>query len=90
MPEGIEELTRLARRVKPDAVVWEGDRELPHAKQGLKVWGVPTGQPECVRGFLKKSRKQETLFNRIPRINDPQAALALPRDVCFHESDFSS
>ena len=29
MPEGIKELTRLGRRVKPDAVVWEGDRSCP-------------------------------------------------------------
>ena len=41
MPEGIQELTRAARRVKPDAVVWKGgDPELPHVQQGLKVLGT--------------------------------------------------
>ena len=90
MPEGNEELTRAARRVKPDAVVWKGDRELPHAQQGLKLLGVPIGQPEHVRDLLeKKSRERETLFNRIPKINDPQAAWLLPPlVVCFHESEF--
>ena len=78
MPEGIEELTQAARWVKPDAVVWKGDPELPHAQQGLKVLGVPIGQPEYVRDFLeKKSREQEVLFNKIPGINDPQAAWLL-------------
>ena len=73
MPEGIEELTQAARRVKPDAVVWKGDPELPRAQQGLKVLGVTIGQPEYVRDFLeKKSREQEVLFNKIPGINDHQ------------------
>ena len=27
VPSGIEELTRMARRVKPEAVVWRGDPE---------------------------------------------------------------
>ena len=71
MPEGIEELTGAAKRVKPDAV-WKGDLELPRAQQGLKVFGVLIGQPEDVRDFLeKKSREQETFLSKgstIPKI----------------------
>ena len=53
-PEGIEESTRIARRVRPDAVVWRGDQNLPPSEQGLKVLGVLIGHPEfCPRNFWK-------------------------------------
>ena len=75
MPGGVNEITRLARVVKPGAVVWKGDRELPVTGQGLKVLGVPIGTPENVQDFLaKKGQEQEILFQRIPWVNDPQAA----------------
>ena len=76
-PEGIEELTRVARRVRPDAVVWRGDQNLP-PEQGLKVLGVPIGHPEFVKEFLEgNNREQVTLFQRIPWIEDTQVAFAL-------------
>ena len=78
-PEGIEELTRIARRVRPDAVVWKGgDQNLPSSEQGLKVLGVPR-HPEFVKEFLGRQRagEQVTLFQRIPWIEDTQAAFAL-------------
>ena len=78
LPSGIEALTRAARVVKPDAVVWKGDPNLPPTQQGLKVLGVPLGQPAYVREFLEnKSREQTVLFERIPWVNDPQAAWLL-------------
>ena len=78
VPVGIEQLTRLARRVKPDAVVWRGDTELPLSQQGIRVLGVPIGQPEFVRHFLeKKNQEHQTLFQRIPWLNDLQAAWLL-------------
>ena len=77
-PEGIEELTRIARRVRPDAVVWRGDQNLPPREQGLKVLGVPIGHPEFVKEFFEgKSREQVTLFQSIPWIEDTRAAFAL-------------
>ena len=77
-PEGIEELTRIARRVRPDVVVWRGDQNLPPSQQGLKVLVVPIGHTEFVKEFLEgKSREQVTLFQRIPWIEDIQAAFAL-------------
>ena len=64
--------------MKPDAVVWRGDPLLPVQKQGLKVLGIPIGQPAFVADFLEsKSREQQTLFQRIPWVNDPQAAYLL-------------
>ena len=81
--------TQAAGRVKPDAVVWKGDPELPLAQQGLKVLGVPIGQIEYVRDFLeKKSREQEVWFNKIPGINDPQAARLLLMMCAFTRSNF--
>ena len=78
VPVGIEQLTRLARRVKPDAVVWRGDTDLPLSQQGIRVLGVPIGQPEFVRHFLeKKNQEHQTLFQRIPWLNDPEAAWLL-------------
>ena len=71
LPSGIEALTRAARVVKPDVVVWKGDPNLPPTQQGLKVLGVP-------REFLEnQSREQTVLFERIPWVNDPQAAWLL-------------
>ena len=62
-----EALTRAARVVKPDAAVWKGDPNLPPTQQGLKVLGVPLGQPAYVREFLEnKSRERTVLFERIP------------------------
>ena len=48
-PPGINSLTRSARVVKPDALVWRGGASLPLEQQGVKILGVPVGQPECVR-----------------------------------------
>ena len=68
----MEELTTAARVVKPDAIVWKGDPQLPPLQQGLKVLGVPIGQPKFIREFLqRKSGEQATLFERIPWMNDP-------------------
>ena len=44
----------MARRVKPEAVVWRGDLELPLSQQGMRVLGVPIGQPEFVRDYLER------------------------------------
>ena len=77
-PAGMDELTRAARLVKPDAIVWKGDPQLFPLQQGLKVLGVPIGQPEFIREFLqRKSGEQATLFERIPWVNDPQVAYLL-------------
>ena len=68
-PEGIKELTRMARRVRP---------EQNWPEQGLKVLGVKVGHPEFVKEFLEgKRREQVTLFQRIPWIEDTQVAFAL-------------
>ena len=84
---GIGALTRAARAVKLDPVVWRGDLLLPVHKQGLKVLGILIGQPAFVIDFLEsKSREQQTLFQRIPWINDPQAAyllLVFPQEPTF-------
>ena len=42
-PAGIGALTRAARAVKPDAVVWRGDLLLPVQKQGLKILEISSG-----------------------------------------------
>ena len=58
VPDGIEELTAAARLVKPEAVVWRGDTELPLSEQGVKVLGVPIGQPAYVQEFLAKKGRE--------------------------------
>ena len=76
--EGSAELTRMAQQVRLDAIVWRGDLQLPRDQKGLKVLGVPIGQPENVREFLAaKTREQATLFQRIPCIQNIQAAFLL-------------
>ena len=77
-PDGVDELQRRARRLKPEAVVWKGDPQLPEEQQGVRVLGVPIGRGELVRVFLeKKNKEHETLFQRIPWLNDPQSAWLL-------------
>ena len=77
-PPGVEELTRLARLVKPEAVVWRGDTQLPAAQQGVVILGVPIGSPEFVRQQLEdKSAEQDLLFQRIPLLEDTQACWLL-------------
>ena len=64
--------------MKPDAIVWRGDASLPLEQQGVKILGVPVGQPDYVRHFLSvKSTEHETLFERIPQVGDTQAAWLL-------------
>ena len=63
-PEGVEEFTRRARLVKPDAVVWKGDHTLLPQQQGIRVLGAPLGSAEYVQSQLEqKSVEQETLFH---------------------------
>ena len=76
--EGVEELTRRARLVKPDAVVWKGDHTLLRQQQGIRVLGAPLGSAEYVQSQLEqKSVEQETLFHRIPQAQDTQASWLL-------------
>ena len=51
-PEGIDELTSMARLVKPAGVVWGGDTQLPFELQGVRRLGVPIGSPDFVRQQL--------------------------------------
>ena len=53
--------------VKPEPVVWRGDTELPLSEQGVKVLGVPIGQPACVQLFLAKIGRSKTLCSNVSR-----------------------
>ena len=69
---------RLARLVKPEAVVWRCDTQLPAAQQGVVILGVPIGSPDFVRQQLEdKSAEQDLLFQRIPLLEDTQACWLL-------------
>ena len=76
-PDGIGTLTRAARVVKPDAVVWRGDPLLPVHQQGLKVLGIPIGQPSFVVDFLESKSRTADPFPEDPVDNDPQAVYLL-------------
>ena len=86
-PQGMEDLTRAARRVKPDAVVWKGDPHLPPPQQGLRVLGVPIGQPEFIKEFLvkKKSRACHAL-RQDPMGQRPSGRLPPPAHEWVHQS----
>ena len=87
----MEVLTRAARLVKPDAVVWKGDPQLPPPQQGLKVLGVPIGQPEYVREFLqRKSGEHATLFREDPVGERPSSCIPPPPHVRVDSSPISS
>ena len=87
-PSGIEELTRAARALKPEAVVWRGDPLLLAAQQGVRVLGIPIGKTEYVQEFLEhKTRQQQVLFQRIPWVNNTQSAFLL-LSMCGATRDF--
>ena len=78
VPAGIEEISRAARLVKPDAIVWRGDEEFPLAQQGIRVLGASIGRTEFVVAHLEgKTREHEVLFQRILAVKDTQACWLL-------------
>ena len=75
--------------VKPEAVVWRGDASLPRCQQGVKILGVPVGQPELVQSVLRQnSEEQSTLFQRTPTVEDPQAAWWLLLMCAFTRANY--
>ena len=78
VPASIEAISRAARLVKPDAIVWRGDAELPLTQQGIRVLGAPIGRTEFVVAHLEgKTREHEVLFRRILAVQDTQACWLL-------------
>ena len=56
----------------------EGRSRVASGSAGVKVLGTPIGQPEFVQSFLaKKSREHQTLFERIPLVEDLQSSWLL-------------
>ena len=70
-PSMTDALTRAARVVDPDAVVWGGDWALPPSQQGLKVLGVPIGHPSCrgIISYTSYSRTNDCIYNGYDNIN---------------------
>ena len=61
-PVGVEFLTRAAQAIRPEAIVWRGDSTLAEAEQGVKILGIPVGQPGFVRRvFGEEVRRTEIL-----------------------------
>ena len=64
----------MARLVKPEAI-GRGDVNLSHDQQGVRILGVPSAFVR--RQLEEKSAEQETLFHRIPLMDDTQACWLL-------------
>ena len=56
-PVGVELLTRAAQAIRPEAIVWRGNSTLDEAEQGVKILGIPVGQPG---GFWRRSLKNRS------------------------------
>jgi len=66
-PPGIAELGR------PDEPIWRADPGLPADQRGLRVLGMPMGDPAFVEGFLvSRMRDEQRLLARLPYVRDPQ------------------
>ena len=75
-PPGCTQLQAAAQVVDLNARVWCGDGELE--VQGLRVLGIPIGNPAFVRSELrKKSVLHSVLLDRIPVVQDLQSAWLL-------------
>ena len=68
--------------VKPDAIVWRGDVELPLTQQGIRVFGAPISRTEFVVVQLKAKIQHEVLFQRIVAVQGGHPSLLVaPSDV---------
>ena len=63
-PDGVDELQRRARLLKPEAVVWKGDPQLPEEQQGVRVLGVPLVEVNsCVSSWRRRTRITRLSFS---------------------------
>ena len=87
---GVEEFGRLARLVKPEAVVWRGDTQLPAAQQGVVILGVPIGSPDFVRQQLEEGQvcRARSLVPTHSLARGHPSMLAPVVDVCFNQGEF--
>ena len=57
---------------------WRGGEETPPDRRGVKILGTPLGHPEFVKASLRELLgEQRTLLQRIPTVQDTQAAWML-------------
>ena len=64
--------------VDPTATVWRGDPNLPVALQGVEILGTPVGhEPFIVHKLAQKTAAHSVLLDRIPAIENVQAAWLL-------------
>ena len=71
-------ISRAARALNPDAVVWRGDHRLPVVQQGVVVLGSPVGHDEFIKAkLMSKVTEHQTLLERIPLVRDVQSAWLL-------------
>ena len=63
--------TRAPQEVIRGAV-WRGDARLFEAQQGVKILGIPVGQPGFGVFLEQKSDEHALLFERILVVEDPQ------------------
>ena len=76
-PEFCDVLERVAQVADPEARVWKGSG-LPTTEQGIRVLGTPLGHVDYVETQLRdRLEDHQVLLNRIPEVQDLQAAWAL-------------
>ena len=57
---------------------WKGDPNLPTTQQGLKILGTPLGHIDYITEMIQElSREHQRFLDRIPEIEDLQAAWLL-------------
>ena len=78
VPDGVDDILRIAQVADPDARVWFGDHALPLAERGIRVLGTPLGHGSYVQAQLRsKAASHRVLLERIPAIPDLQSAWLL-------------
>ena len=89
MPEGIEELTQDARRVKPDCCGLEtGSRVAPRPTRVESLGSADWSARVCARFPGEEEQRTRGFVQHNPRDQRSPGSLAPPLDVCFHESEF--
>ena len=81
-PDGVDELRRRARRLKPEAVVWKGDPQLPEEQQGVRVARGAHRSRRARACFLgEEEQGTRDSLSADPLVERPSVCVATPSHV---------
>ena len=62
VPDGVDDILKIAQVANPDARVWFGDHALPLVEHGIRVIGTPLGHWSYVQAQLRSKAVSHRVF----------------------------